>query len=161
MLEVGNGMSEAEDRAHFSMWAMLAAPLIAGNDLTRMLPATRAILINREVIAVDQDPLGIQGFRHSAAGDLEIWFKPLEGGDWAMCVLNRSASRQRLELVWQELAVDDALADRQTLFKARLYRVRDLWAGADLGTTRRPLEAEIAGHDVLMVRLVRVLDAND
>ena len=161
MLEVGNGMSEAEDRSHFSMWAMLAAPLIAGNDLTRMSPVTRAILTNREVIAVDQDPLGIQGFKHSAAGELEIWFKPLEGGDWAMCVLNRSATPQRLELVWQELAVDDALADRQTLFKARLYRVRDLWAGADRGTTRRPLEAEIAGHDVLMVRLVRVLDAND
>jgi len=126
-----------------------------------MSAATRAILTNREVIAVDQDPLGIQGFKHSTAGELELWFKPLEGGDWAMCVLNRSASSQRLELEWQELAVEDELADRKALFKARLYRVRDLWTGADLGTTRRPLETEIAGHDVLMVRLVRVLDANE
>jgi alpha-galactosidase len=88
-------------------------------------------------------------------------FKPLEGGDWAMCVLNRSATPQPLELAWQELAVDDEFSDRQTLFKGRLYRVRDLWTGADLGTIRRPLKAEIPGHDVLMVRLARVLDAGD
>ncbi len=161
MMEVGNGMSEAEDRAHFSMWAMLAAPLIAGNDLTTMSEPTRSILTNREVIAVDQDPLGIQGFKYATDGALELWFKPLEGGDWAMCVLNRSASSQRLEFVWQDEDVADELADRQALFKARLYRIHDLWTGNDLGTTRRPMKAEIAGHDVLMVRLVRVLDAND
>jgi alpha-galactosidase len=126
-----------------------------------MSEATRAILTNREVIAVDQDPLGIQGFKHSAAGELEIWFKPLEGGDWAMCVLNRGASPRPIELVWQDEDVQDKLSDRQALFKARLYRIHDLWTGDDLGTTRRPMKAEIAGHDVLMVRLVRVLDAND
>lgn len=161
MMEVGNGMSVSEDRAHFSMWAMLAAPLIAGNDLRTMSEATRAILTNREVIAVDQDPLGVQGFRHSTDGELELWFKPLEGGDWAMCVLNRGASPRPIELVWQDEDVEDKLSDRQALFKARLYRIHDLWTGTDLGTTRRPMKAEIAGHDVLMVRLVRVLDAND
>jgi len=161
MMEVGNGMSVSEDRAHFSMWAMLAAPLIAGNDLRTMSEATRAILTNREVIAIDQDPLGVQGFRHSTDGELELWFKPLEGGDWAMCVLNRGASPRPIELVWQDEDVEDKLSDLQPLFKARLYRIRDLWTGTDLGTTRQPLRAEIAGHDVLMVRLVRVLDAND
>jgi len=161
MMEVGNGMSVSEDRAHFSMWAMLAAPLIAGNDLRTMSGSTRSILTNREVIAVDQDPLGIQGFRHSTDGELEVWFKPLEGEDWAMCVLNRSIAPRRIELVWQDEDVEDELSDRQALFKARVYRIRDLWTGNDLGTTRRPLKAEIAGHDVLMVRLVRVLDAND
>jgi len=161
MMEVGNGMSESEDRAHFSMWAMLAAPLIAGNDLRIMTEATRSILTNREVIAVDQDPLGIQGFRHSKDGDLEIWFKPLEDEDWAMCVLNRGTAPRRIELAWQDEDVADTFSGRQALFKARLYRIRDLWTGADLGTTRRALSAEIAGHDVLMVRLVRMLDAND
>jgi alpha-galactosidase len=161
MMEVGNGMSEAEDRAHFSMWAMLAAPLIAGNDLRTMSKPTQTILGNREVIAVDQDPLGVQGFRHSTDGTLEIWFKPLAGGDWAMCALNRGLEPHRIELVWQDEEVADELADRQALFKGRLYRIRDLWTGADLGTTRRPLEAEIPGHDVLMVRLVRVLDASE
>ena len=78
-----------------------------------------------------------------------------------MCALNRGMEPQRIELVWQVEEVADELADRQALFKARLYRIRDLWTGNDLGTTRRPLTAEIGGHDVLMVRLVRVLDAND
>ncbi len=78
-----------------------------------------------------------------------------------MCVLNRGASPRRIELVWQDEEVADELSDRQALFKARLYRVRDLWTGADLGTTRRPLEGRDPGHDVLMVRLARVLDAND
>src|SRR5919202_887529 len=94
MLEVGNGMSAAEDRAHFSMWAMLAAPLIAGNDLRSMSRETAEILTNREVIAVDQDSLGVQGFPYSSATSdgVEIWFKPLAGGDWAMAVLNRGTA---------------------------------------------------------------------
>jgi len=157
MMEVGNGMTESEDRAHFSMWAMLAAPLIAGNDLRNMSEATRSILTNREVIAVDQDPLGIQGFKHTVAGDLEIWFKPLEDEDWAMCILNRGSSPREVEFVWQDEDVSDDFSDRETLFKARLYRVRDLWAGEDLGTTRQTLETEVPGHDVLMVRLSRQL----
>jgi len=161
MMEVGNGMSESEDRAHFSMWAMLAAPLIAGNDLRTMSETTRSILTNREVIAVDQDPLGIQGFRHSRDGDLEVWYRPLADEGWAVCVLNRGPAPRRIELDWHDETVSDELSGRQTLFNARLYRVRDLWTGKDLGTTRRVLDAEIGGHDVLMVRLARVLDADD
>ncbi len=161
MMEIGNGMSASEDRAHFSMWAMLAAPLIAGNDLRTMSESTRAILINDEVIAVDQDPLGIQGFKYRSDGDLEIWFKPLAGEDWAMCVLNRGEAPRQVVLDWQAELVADDLADREALFKARLYRVRDLWTGEILGTTRRKLSAEVPGHNVLMVRLIRLLDAQD
>ncbi len=156
MMEVGNGMSESEDRAHFSMWAMLAAPLIAGNDLRTMSEATRSILTNDEVIAVDQDPLGIQGFKYSVDRDLEIWFKPLEDEDWAMCILTRGSSPQKVEFVWRDEDVTDDFSERETLFKSRLYRVRDLWTGEDLGTTRQTLTAEVLGHDVLMVRLVRL-----
>lgn len=82
MLEVGNGLSLNEDRAHFSMWAMLAAPLIAGNDVRKMSRVTTEILTNQDVIAVDQDKLGVQGFKYSTEGGLEIWYKPLSGGEW-------------------------------------------------------------------------------
>jgi alpha-galactosidase len=140
---------------------MLAAPLIAGNDLRTMSESTRAILTNDEVIAVDQDPLGIQGFKYRRDGDLEIWFKPLAGEDWAMCVLNRGEAPRQVVLDWQAEPVADDLADRKALFKTRLYRVRDLWTGEVLGTTRRKLSAEVPGHDVLMVRLIRLLDAQN
>ncbi|MGN6421724.1 MAG: alpha-galactosidase [Asticcacaulis sp.] len=93
MLEVGNGgMTDTEYRAHFSLWAMLAAPLIAGNDLSDMSEATKAILMNPDVIAVDQDKLGRQGHRVSKDGDYEVWARPLSNGDTAVILLNRSAS---------------------------------------------------------------------
>jgi alpha-galactosidase len=158
MMEVGNGMSEGEDRAHFSMWAMLAAPLLAGNDIRSMSEETRRILTNAEVIAVDQDPLGIQGFKYSDDGDLEIWFKPLADEDWAMCILNRGFTARRVEFAWQGEQVADEFSGRKTRFGYRLYQVRDLWTGNDLGTTRQTLDTEVPGHDVLMVRLVRQLE---
>ena len=153
MLEVGNGMSESEDRAHFSMWSMLAAPLIAGNDLRTMSPQTRAILTNREVIAVDQDSLGVQGFRYAAADSVEIWFRPLAGGDWAMAVLNRGRRARPVRFDWAHEAVRDSLSGRRADFAAAPYRLRDLWTGRDLGTTARPLAASVPAHDVLLLRL--------
>jgi alpha-galactosidase len=155
MLEVGNGMTVSEDRAHFSMWAMLAAPLLAGNDLRTMSEATRLTLTNAEVIAVDQDPLGVQGFRALAEGELEIWFKPLADGDWAMCVLNRGTAAARVEFDWSKERVADDLSGRRAVFDKTVYRVRDLWSGRELGTTQETMFAEVSGHDVLMVRLVR------
>jgi len=89
MLEVGNGMSVNEDRAHFSLWCLLAAPLLSGNDLAHMSPATLQILTNQPVIALDQDALGISAFPYATNNNVEVWFKPLTGGDWAMCALNR------------------------------------------------------------------------
>jgi len=157
MMEVGNGMSESEDRAHFSMWAMLAAPLLAGNDLRGMSDETRRILTNADVIAVDQDSLGIQAFKYSDDGDLEIWFKPLADEDWAMCILNRGSSARQLEFSWQDEEVADDFSGRKALFGYRVYQVRDLWTDNDLGTTRQTLVTEVPGHDVLMVRLVRQL----
>ncbi len=161
MMEVGNGMSEGEDRGHFSMWAMLAAPLIAGNDLRTMSEETRRILTNREVIAINQDVLGIQGFKYRDDGDLEIWFKPLADEDWAMCILNRGTTARTVEFPWQKEKVEDDFSNRKTLFGYRVYWVKNLWTGEDLGTTQQPLEAEVPGHDVLMVRLVRRLEPVD
>jgi len=159
MLEVGNGMTVSEDRAHFSMWAMLAAPLLAGNDLRNMSEETRQILTNAEVVAVDQDPLGIQGFRALASGELEIWYKPLMDGDWAVCILNRGKARLAVELEWSEEEIADGLSDRRTDFDNVTYRIRDLWTGRNLGTTETPLMSEVPGHDVLMIRLVLQPDA--
>lgn len=153
MLEVGNGMSAAEDRAHFSLWSMLAAPLIAGNDLSGMSAQTAAILTNREVIAVDQDVLGIQGFRHRAEGDLETWARPLADGAWAVLFLNRGESPRTARFDWARERIEDTLSQRDLRGGATLYEIRDLWKKQAAGDTSRPLSATIAPHDVVMLRL--------
>jgi len=153
MLEVGNGMSVNKDRGHFSMWAMLAAPLIAGNDLGHMSDQTQEILTNKEVIAVDQDTLGIQGFDYKDMGDLEIWFKPLSGGDWAMCILNRGSRDQEVKFDWSQEYVSDGLSERNAHFDNTTYRLRDLWEHKNIGTTRKPLDVTVPKNDVLMLRL--------
>ena len=154
MLEVGNGMTPGEDRAHFAMWAMLAAPLIAGNDLRAVPRETLALLTNREVIAVDQDSLGVAGFVTRATPDgVEVWVKPLAGGDWAVAVLNRAAEPRRVTYDWRREGVRDESVQRTADFAATTFRVRDLVAGRDLGTSAAPLAATVPGHDVLMLRL--------
>ena len=127
MLEVGNGMSVSEDRAHFTLWCMMAAPLILGNDITNMTPETLAIITNREMIAVDQDPLGIQGLRLKKDGDLQYWFKPLSDGDWAFCILNTGDAAVTVPVDWTALEVNDGLSGRATSFGSVNYTVRDIW----------------------------------
>lgn len=127
MLEVGNGMSVSEDRAHFTLWCMMAAPLILGNDITNMTPETLAIITNREMIAVDQDPLGIQGLRLKKDGDLQYWFKPLSDGDWAFCILNTGDEAVTVPVDWTALEVEDELSGRATSFGSVNYSVRDIW----------------------------------
>lgn len=153
MMEVGNGMSAAEDRAHFSLWAMLAAPLIAGNDLRTMSAETRAILTNRDVIAVDQDPLGIQGFRYRVSGDLETWARPLADGAWAVLFLNRGGEAVPVRFDWRRERIEDTVSNRTLDTASALYSVRDLWRHQEAGDTNRPLAASLASHDVLMFRL--------
>jgi alpha-galactosidase len=144
MLEVGNGgMNDTEYRAHFSLWAILAAPLIAGNDLAHMSPATRAILTNREVIAVDQDRLGIEGHRAVKDGDAEVWIKPLAGGARAVALLNRGTTPRRIAVVWEALDYPAGLA----------ATVRDLWSGALTRDVRGSFSAEAPPHGVVMVRI--------
>lgn len=155
MMEVGNGMSVNEDRAHFSMWCMLAAPLIAGNDLRKMSPETLEILTNKEVITIDQDSLGIQGFKYETFDSVDVWAKPLEGGDLAVCFLNKSKSKKDLNFDWSSNTIVDALFDLTFNFDANQYLIRDLWAGEDIGTTKKVLKSTIQGHDVLMLRLTQ------
>ena len=154
MLEVGNGgMSESEDRAHFSMWCMIAAPLIAGNDLRNMSPQTQAILSNPDVIAVDQDALGIQGFQHKVEGQFETWLKPLSGGDWALCFLNRSPEAINIDFDFAKNIINDEVSNRKLDATAETFKIKDLWSKKELGTTKKPLKASVPSHDVLMVRL--------
>jgi alpha-galactosidase len=153
MLEVGNGMSVNEDRAHFSLWCLLAAPLLSGNDLAHMSPATLQILTNQPVIALDQDALGISAFPYATNNNVEVWFKPLTGGDWAMCALNRDPAVKSFSFAWNKAAVSDAFAKRDANFATTTYALENLWTGQPAGTTQETLSAEIPGHDVLLLRL--------
>jgi alpha-galactosidase len=153
MMEVGNGMSENEDRAHFSLWAMLAAPLIAGNDLRKMSPQTQEILINKEVIAVNQDQLGIQAFKYSSRENVEIWLKPLHAGDWAVCFLNRGTKPQRIEIDWKAEPIKDNFSKRELNAQRSSYEIRDLWNKDKRSTTKEPFQAIVPAHDVVMLRL--------
>lgn len=161
MMEVGNGMSVGEDRAHFSMWAMLAAPLMAGNDVRNMSKETMAILTNKEVIAVNQDPLGIQGLKYSSNDSLEIWFKPLEKNDWAVCFLNRAISEKTVEFNWRKNIVTDDLSERKfdaTLFE---YQIRDLWTREIIGNTEKTTSLKIPAHEVKIFRLINTRSTNN
>ncbi len=144
MLEVGNGgMTTEEYRAHFSLWAVLAAPLIAGNDLHDMKPEIRDILTNREVIAVNQDPLGDQAHRVGKDGDLEVWAKQLQDGSRAVVLLNRDSKERELTVSWENLGYPGHLN----------ARVRDLWRACDLGEFRNRFSAVVGAHAVVMVRI--------
>ncbi len=153
MLEVGNGLTNAENRAHFSIWSMLAAPLIAGNDLRKMSDETKMILTNKEVIAVDQDPPGVEALKYSDKDSLQIWFKPLKNDNWAVCFLNRGSKTKQIEFNWQNEVVNDTLSKRELNAKTTTYRLRDLWLKKDMSDTKKPLKAIIASHDVLMLGL--------
>lgn len=155
MMEVGNGMSVVEDRAHFSLWCMMASPLMAGNDLRDMSRETIEILTNKEVIAVNQDSLGIQGFKCYEKGDWEIWAKPLKGGDLALCFLNRGKNTEKIEFDWGEKIIKDDEFKKQFSFAENEYRIRDLWAKKDIGTTKQVFKTKIASHDVVMLRLAK------
>jgi alpha-galactosidase len=144
MLEVGNGkLTLAENRLHFSMWAMLAAPLLAGNDLPNMKPEIKAILTNRDVIAIDQDALGKQGSRAYSEGEVEVWTRHLSGGAMAIAVINAGDTRY---------STHPFHLDLRKLGLKGTQTGKDLWTGKTVKLTdNEPLE--LASHDVLLVRI--------
>ena len=156
MLEVGNGgMTPDEYRAHFSLWAEMAAPLIAGNDVRAMLDTTsretritRSILLNKEVIAVDQDSLGVQGmvvWDYPPA--LQVWAKPLKDGSVAVVLFNRATVPSAITADWGRIGI-----------RTRTATVRDLWAHKDMGTAERHYTATVPAHGVVMLRVTPVGD---
>jgi alpha-galactosidase len=142
MLEIGNGgMSDTEYRTHMSLWSLLAAPLLAGNDLRDISPAILEILLNKEVIAVDQDKLGKQAVRVSKNGDLEVWSRPLADGGHAVGLFNRGDASAKVSALWSDIGITGS------------HKVRDLWAHVDRGKFSDEYTAEVPSHGVVLVRV--------
>ena len=153
MMEVGNGLTDAEDRSHFAMWSMLSSPLIMGNNPLTASKETIKTLSNKEVIAVNQDKLGIQALRFSNEGDFEIWVKPLANEEWAMTFVNMADTPRNLDFDWTRHQIGDDVNGRRLEVKNTKFRIRDLYAHKEIGDTGQKLKATIGSHDVLMVRL--------
>lgn len=146
MLEVGNGhLSLAENRTHFSMWSMLAAPLLAGNDLPNMKPEVKAILTNHDVIALDQDPLGEEATRVYSEGEVDVWMRHLAGGAMAIAVVNAGSDRTPLHPFHLDL---------KKLGLKGAQKGKDLWSGKDVELSDQ-MPIEIRSHDILLVRIAQ------
>jgi len=144
MMEVGNGgMTGTEYRSHFSFWALLAAPLIAGNDIRSMSAETKEILTNKEVIDINQDALGRQGRRVRKDGDLEVWSKVLGDGSRAVILFNRGSVESEIAVSWEELGYPGHLS----------AKVRDLWEHQDKGQFTGGYRVRVASHGVAMVHV--------
>jgi len=142
MLEVGNGhMTYNEYLTHMSLWCLLAAPLLAGNDLSKMTPETMAILTNPEVIAVDQDSKGVQGRRIWEEGPDEVWMKPLSDGGKAVGLFNRGEDAEAIAVNFSDLGISGSAA------------VRDLWARRDLGSFNGRYQATVPKHGVVLIKV--------
>jgi alpha-galactosidase len=144
MLEVGNGgMNEDEYRTHVTLWAILAAPLLAGNDLSKMTPETLALLTNKEVIAVDQDRLGRQGDRVWAEGPREIWAKSLSGGVKAVALFNRTETPRTISLKLSMIGFTDGA------------KLRDLWTHKDVVAKGGTYSVLVPAHGAVMLKVSR------
>lgn len=144
MLEIGNGgMTSDEYRTHFSLWSLVASPLLAGNDIRNMDDMTRSILLNKEVIAINQDRLGKAASRISQQGETEVWARPLDKGAWAVGLFNRRAAATEVSVQWAALKLSGK------------WKVRDLWAHADLGSQAEGFSATVPPHGVVLLRLSR------
>lgn len=153
MMEVGNEMNDTEDKSHFSMWCMVASPLIAGNDFRKMSEETLNILTNKAMIAINQDKLGIQGFRYNENNRLETWVKPLENGDWAVAFLNRSEEEKSIDFNWKDHSIKDEEFNKETSFNTITYNVQDVWNNKKAGNTKKAYKSKIAPHDIVVLRL--------
>jgi alpha-galactosidase len=138
MMVVGNGLPYNEDVAHFSMWALMAAPIILGNDIRTMSDQTRRILTNEEVIRVNQDPAGVQGRRVTDNGDLEVW---IDGPEKAVILLNRGGGAAEISVTFSDIGISGSA------------HVRDLWAHEDLGEHTGSFSAPVQSHSVVMLKL--------
>lgn len=144
MLEVGNGdLTLKENRAHFSLWSVLAAPLMLGNDIREASPEILDILLNKEVIAVNQDPLGRQGIKVRDDGDFETWCKQLHDGSRAVVLFNRSKAAKEMDVVWTEIGYPGHLE----------ATIRDLWQKQDLGTSTVGYQTLVPAHGAAMLKI--------
>src|SRR5512146_1926121 len=142
MLEIGNGgMNHDEYITHMTLWSLLAAPLLAGNDLSKMSAADLAILTNKEVIAVDQDAKGVQGHRVAQEGPLEVWAKPLADGSYAVGLFNRGESPNPVTLELKDIGISGSVT------------IRDLWVHRDLGSFNGGYTTTVPRHGAVMLKV--------
>jgi alpha-galactosidase len=153
MMEVGHGMSVGEDRAHFSMWCMLAAPLIAGNDLREMSKETKEILTHKEAIAIDQDSLGIQGYLYQQKDSVDTWIKPLANNEIAICFMNRSKKPIGINYDFNRHPIIDTFSNTAINFTTTAYSIRDVWMKKEIGDTKKIWAGTVQPHDVILLRL--------
>jgi alpha-galactosidase len=126
-----------------SLWCLLAAPLLAGNDLRDVKPSILEILTDKEAIAVDQDKLGKQGVRVAKNGDLEVWARPLADGGHAVGLFNRGDAAAQVAARWSDIGVKGT------------HKVRDLWAHADRGKVKEEYTAVVPPHGVVMIKIAK------
>jgi alpha-galactosidase len=156
MLEVGNGgMTYEEYKTHFSLWCMLASPLMAGNDLQNMTPETKSILLNKEIIALDQDSLGRQAVCYRDNGDYQIWIKPLVNNEKAVCLLNKSDEKKSVLVDYALLAKANTGRRGGTPLSLENYRVRDLWEHKDLILKETSIFVDLLPHTVKVYRFIK------
>ncbi|WP_370179332.1 glycoside hydrolase family 27 protein [Alteriqipengyuania sp.] len=153
MMEVGNLPTLAENRSHFAMWAMLAAPLIIGSDVPGMTPEITAILANKRLIAINQDPLGRGAMKWIATPDWEIWAKPLADGEWAIALLNRGDEAQSISIDWAAVELKDDTFGHRAEFAQRSYTLTDAWSGKAAGDTQTALTRKVGPRDTAVFRL--------
>jgi alpha-galactosidase len=143
MLETGNpGLTLAESRSNFSIWCVLAAPLMAGNDLRRMTPEILNILSNKEAISINQDPLGKQAYKYIDHPSKQIWIKEMSNNEWAVCYHNSGDQSITLRINWEHFG-----------FLKEVYKIYDVWQDKVIGTTRKNRSMDIASHDVILLKL--------
>jgi alpha-galactosidase len=155
MLEVGNGMSDSQNRSHFAVWCMLSSPLILGNDLSKMNWETVNILTNKEIIDINKDSLAIESFRYKTLWNIDIWARPLKNDEWAICFVNRNGFKMKLQFNWSKHIIEDEFFNRKLDCSKQVYNLRDLYLHQQVGTTEANLEKEIGKHDVLLLKLTK------
>ena len=143
MLEIGNGgMTDDEYRTHMSLWSMLAAPLLAGNDVRSMTDATKAILMNKEVIAIDQDSLGAPAQLAKTDGDVEIWIRPLQGSATGLAFFNKGDQPAQAKLSWSEVKLK------------KPKKARDLWSHKDVKLSSDGYSAKVPAHGTVLLKVL-------
>ena len=157
MLEVGNGgLTPDEERTHFALWAILNSPLLLGNDLRNMSPQALGILTNKEIIAINQDSLGIQGFKYKKEGTVEIWVKPMANDEWAFCFFNRSQQPSDFTFNWERETIKDNIFDKEITFnRDNIYKIKDLYQHKVIGNTKQVLKQKLEPNQSLVVKIFK------
>lgn len=157
MLEVGNGgLTPDEERTHFALWAILNSPPLLGNDLRNMSPRALDILTNKEIIAINQDSLGIQGFKYKKEGTVEIWVKPMANDEWAICFFNRSQQPSDFTFNWERETFKDNVFDKEITFnRDNVYKIRDLYQHKMIGDTKKALKQKLESNQSLVVKIFK------